>query len=225
MPRRKNKNLHQPELFDRVGVSFRFEEEAAATGAKRIAGIDEAGRGPLAGPVVAAAVILASGEPIPELNDSKLLTANKRERLFDFILENARHWGLGIVSPEKIDEINIYQATRLAMIRAVSEISPAPDYLLIDGPIQLDIDIPQRPIVKGDRLSQSVAAASVVAKVTRDRIMTELHDKYPQYGFRQHKGYPTKAHKEAICLHGPSPVHRKCFKGVKEHLEAEPFTV
>jgi ribonuclease HII len=199
----------------RSGPSRRFEAEAEALGAGRIAGIDEAGRGPLAGPVVAAAVILCSSDPIPGLNDSKLLSEASRERLFTSIHEQADAVAVGVVSPELIDKINILQATRLAMTQAVNGLHPPPDYLLIDGPISLDLDIPQEGIVKGDRQSLSIAAASIVAKVTRDRIMMDLHLKYPVYGFDRHKGYGTKVHREALMRYGPSPVHRMCFKGVK----------
>ena len=196
--------------------SSRFEKQAERLGARRIAGIDEAGRGPLAGPVVAAAVVLRCPDCLPHLNDSKLLPADARLKLFDEILENASAVGVGIIPPETIDQINILQATRLAMSRAVMEISPLPDYLLVDGTISLDLSIPQQAIIKGDRLSFSVAAAGILAKVTRDRIMVELHEQFPQYGFAQHKGYGTQAHKEAITRYGPSPVHRMCFRGVKE---------
>jgi ribonuclease HII len=168
--------------------------------------------------VVAAAVVLPLDDPIEGLNDSKLLTPRQRERVFLAVKERARAVQVAIVSPETIDRINIYQATRAAMAEAVQAVSPSPDYLLIDGTIRLDLNIPQRAIVKGDRLSVSVAAAGVVAKVTRDRLMMELHEQYPEYGFNAHKGYATKAHKEAIRRHGPCPAHRKCFRGVKEHL-------
>jgi ribonuclease HII len=196
--------------------SSRFEKQAARLGARRIAGIDEAGRGPLAGPVVAAAVVLCNPDCLPHLNDSKLLPPDARSRLYDEILANAAATGIGIISPETIDQINILQATRLAMSRAVMEISPPPDYLLIDGTISLELSISQQAIIKGDRLCFSVAAAGILAKVTRDRIMMELHEQFPQYGFAQHKGYGTRAHKEAIVKYGPSPVHRLCFRGVKE---------
>lgn len=194
--------------------SGRFEDEAAASGAQRIAGLDEAGRGPLAGPVVAAAVVFGSAGRIRGLHDSKLLTENLREKLFDEVYSTAAAVAVGIVSSDTIDEINILQATRLAMTRAVSAMKPPPDYLLIDGPISLDVSIPQRSIIKGDRLSLSVAAASIVAKVTRDRLMKTLHEHYPLYGFDRHKGYGTKAHREAIRRYGPCPIHRRCFKGV-----------
>lgn len=208
--------MPRSQVIEDLVMSFRFEEEAASLGAQRIAGIDEAGRGPLAGPVVAAAVIMRASDLIPEVNDSKLLSAAVRGKLFAQIREKAVAVGVGIVSSEVIDKINIYQATRLAMRNAVMEIEPRPDYLLIDGPISLALEIPQRPIVKGDRQSMSVAAAAIIAKVTRDRIMMELHEQYPQYGFDRHKGYGTKTHKDAIAKHGPSPIHRKFFKGVKE---------
>ena len=203
--------------------TWALEQEARQAGAERIAGIDEAGRGPLAGPVVAAAVILPFGEHFAELNDSKLLGPNIREKLFTAIMNRASAVGIGMVPPEKIDEINIYQATRLAMATAVRNLAPAPDHLLIDGPMSVDVPITQRPVVKGDRLSCSIAAAAIMAKVTRDRIMMDLHEKYPEYGFASHKGYGTKAHKEAISQYGPSPVHRKCFRGVKEHFQISLF--
>ncbi len=201
----------------------RFEKEAASQGGTRIAGVDEAGRGPLAGPVVAVAVVLSRGERIAGINDSKLLPATERERLFKKILQTASGVGIGIISAETIDEINILQATRLAMARAVMEIDPAPDYLLIDGPIKLDLKIRQKPIIKGDRLSVSVAAAAIVAKVTRDRIMKELHEQYPVYGFDRHKGYGTAVHREAIVKYGPCPAHRKCFRGVLGVVQSDLF--
>ena len=202
----------------RGGPTYRFERAALAKGARRIAGIDEAGRGPLAGPVVAAAVALPDEESIPGLNDSKLLSENAREDLFHRITEHAVAIGLEVVSPEVIDRINILQATRLAMKQAALKIDPPPDYLIIDGPITLDLDIAQEPVIKGDRLCFSVAAAGIVAKVSRDRLMMELHERYPDYGFASHKGYGTRVHKEAIARCGPSPAHRKTFKGVKEHV-------
>jgi len=206
----------RPRLSKIEGPSSRFEEEAAGLGARTIAGIDEAGRGPLAGPVVAAAVVLSPANPVHGLNDSKLLTAAGRERLYHQIHERASSVGIGIVSSDVIDEINILQATLLAMIHAVGELAPPPDYLLIDGPLSLRLEVPQRAIIKGDRLSFSIAAAGIVAKVTRDRIMMELHERYPVYGFDRHKGYPTTTHREAILRHGPCPVHRRSFRGVME---------
>lgn len=220
----RSRNRSQPGRIDRETFpSSRYEEQAAATGASRIAGIDEAGRGPLAGPVVAAAVIIPYSDPIPHLNDSKLLNKDQRETLFHQIMEKTASVGIGIVPPETIDQINIFQATRLAMASAVKEISPPPDYLLIDGPIALDLMIPQRAIIKGDRLSVSVASAGILAKVIRDRLMMELHEQFPEYGFDSHKGYATKAHREALCRYGPCPVHRKCFRGVRELLPTPLF--
>ena len=214
-----------PRLSGMSCPDSRYEQAAADLGATRIAGVDEAGRGPLAGPVVAAAVVLSRRKPIAGINDSKLLTAAERERLFDKILHKASAMGIGIISPETIDEINILQATRLAMNHAVLKIDPAPDYLLIDGPITLDLKIRQKPLIKGDRLSLSVAAAGIVAKVTRDRIMMELHKEYPQYGFDRHKGYGTAVHREAILKYGPCPAHRKCFKGVLAVVQADLFDI
>jgi ribonuclease HII len=198
--------------------STRFENEAAALGASRIAGIDEAGRGPLAGPVVAAAVILPSADCIPDLNDSKMLSPDKREDLYGKIRDKALALGIGVVSSTTIDRINIYQGTRLAMKKAAMELDPEADYLLIDGNLYLDVPISQRAIIKGDRLSFSIAAAGILAKVTRDRLMTELHGQYPHYGFDRHKGYATAAHREALLKHGPCPIHRASFKPVKDLL-------
>jgi ribonuclease HII len=199
--------------------SFRFEQEAALEGASRIAGVDEAGRGPLAGPVVAGAVVLQPDKPIEGLNDSKLLSARVRERLFGEIQEKAVAIGVGVVSVETINRINILQAARLAMTRAVAELVPQPDFLLIDGPIKLDLDVPQRSLVGGDRLSLSVAAGAIIAKVTRDRIMTDLHERFPAYGFNRNQGYGTQEHREAIHKYGITPVHRIHFRGVKEHAQ------
>ena len=194
---------------------WQFEHEVMENGYSAIAGLDEAGRGPLAGPVVSAAVILPKGFECPGLTDSKKLTEKKRETLFPIIQEEALAVGVGIADHAEIDEINILQASLLSMKRAAEDLGVQPDYLLIDGKFTVPMDLPQKAIVKGDSLSISIAAASIIAKVTRDRIMAELHEKYPQYNFIKHKGYPTKAHKEAIREHGPCPVHRMSFKGVK----------
>lgn len=183
-----------------------------------MAGIDEAGRGPLAGPVTAAAVILPAGLLISGVDDSKKLTADSRERLFDIIMTHARSVGVGIISPAEIDRINILQATRRAMLAAVQQLSPQPDYLLIDGISTIDSKIPQKTIKKGDSLSLSIAAASIIAKVTRDRYMIEMDAKYPGYGFAGHKGYGSAAHLDAIRRLGPTPIHRLSFGGVKEHV-------
>lgn len=193
-----------------------FEKQAMLSGYKVIAGVDEAGRGPLAGPVVSAAVVLPENFDVSGINDSKKLSEKKREALFPVIQNLAVAFGIGLADHEEIDRINILQASLLSMKRAVEALSVTPDYLLIDGKFTIDSSIDQRSVIKGDALSLSIAAASILAKVTRDRIMTDLDLQYPEYGFKRHKGYPTKAHKEAILTHGPCPVHRKSFKGVKD---------
>ncbi|MDA8134507.1 MAG: ribonuclease HII [Desulfobacteraceae bacterium] len=204
---------------------WQFEHNAKALGYKIIAGVDEAGRGPLAGPVVSAAVILPQDFICEGINDSKKLSEKKRDALFPRIMENALAVSTGIASHHEIDSINILRASLLSMKRAVENLSslpgsPAPDLLLIDGKFTLDMDIHQSAIVQGDSKSISIAAASIIAKVTRDTIMKELHEIYPAYDFIRHKGYPTQAHKQAILKHGPCPVHRLTFRGVKEVLHA-----
>ena len=180
-----------------------------------VCGIDEAGRGPLAGPVVAAAVILPQGMVIQHVNDSKKLTEKRREQLYPEIMEKALAVGVGIVSPERIDEINILQATYEAMRQALSQLPVCPDVLLNDAVRIPGVDIPQVPIVKGDAKSISIACASVIAKVTRDRMMVEYDQLYPEYGFAGHKGYGSAAHMEAIRQLGPCPIHRRTFiKGI-----------
>ncbi|MER3446913.1 MAG: ribonuclease HII [Candidatus Dadabacteria bacterium] len=181
---------------------------------KTSAGVDEAGRGPLAGPVVAAAVILPEGCEIDGLNDSKKLSAGKRESLFHQIKSLAIVTGIGIVEPEEIDRINILRATLLAMEIAVKNLSPQPDYLLIDGNTRIPLLIPQETVVKGDSRCCSIAAASIIAKVIRDSIMDDYHNIYPQYNFKKHKGYPTQEHFDALRRFGSCPIHRKTFKGV-----------
>lgn len=176
-----------------------------------ICGIDEAGRGPLAGPVVAGAVILPKDCQILYLNDSKKLSEKKRELLFDEICEKAVSYGVGVVGPGRIDEINILQATYEAMREAVSQLDPVPEILLNDAVTIPGIDIMQIPIVKGDAKSVSIAAASILAKVTRDRMMVEYDALYPEYGFAKHKGYGTAVHIQAIRDHGPCPIHRSTF--------------
>ena len=176
-----------------------------------ICGVDEAGRGPLAGPVCAAAVILPMGLEIPGLTDSKKLTDKKRRELFPVIKEQAVAYGIGLASHEEIDEINILQATYLAMERALSRLSVKPDIALVDGNRAKDFGMPVQTVVKGDSLSANIAAASVLAKVTRDNLMLELAEEYPEYSFDVHKGYGTKAHYEALCQHGASAIHRKTF--------------
>ena len=198
---------------------FEFESKASHQGFKNIAGIDEAGRGPLAGPVVAAAVIFPSKVNIPGLNDSKKLSANKREELFPKIQEISVAFGLAVVDQKVIDKINILQAARLAMKQAVETLKITPGLLLIDGNQKIDSTLNQWAIVKGDSRSLSIAAASVLAKVTRDRIMDGYHKLYPQYEFNRHKGYGTRLHRKLIQEHGPCPIHRSTFKGVSEYIK------
>ena len=188
-----------------------YEYAAFSDGYKLVCGIDEAGRGPLAGPVCAAAVILPPDCRIEGLNDSKKLTDKRRRELYDVIVENAVAYGIAFASHQEIDEINILQATFLAMERAIQKLSPQPELALIDGNRTKDFGLPVRTIVKGDSLSASIAAASILAKVTRDRLMEEYDAQYPQYGFAVHKGYGTKRHYEALREFGPSPIHRKTF--------------
>ena len=176
-----------------------------------ICGVDEAGRGPLAGPVCAAAVILPEHLQIPGLNDSKKLTDKKRRELFPVIQQQAIAYGIGLASEAEIDEINILQATFLAMRRALSQLSIRPEIALIDGNRETDFGLPVKTVVKGDSLSANIAAASILAKVTRDNLMMELAQQYPEYGFEIHKGYGTKAHYEALRTYGPCPIHRKTF--------------
>jgi len=199
---------------------WQFEHKAKTLGYKNIAGIDEAGRGPLAGPVVSAAVILPHDFSCKGINDSKKLSEKKRNAFFPVIKKQAICVAKRLSSHHEIDQINILQASLLSMRRAVENLSIPPDFLLIDGKFTLDITIDQTAVIKGDSKSISIAAASIIAKVTRDAIMKELHEKYPRYNFIQHKGYPTKAHKEAILKYGPCPVHRRTFKGVKEITHA-----
>lgn len=190
---------------------WEIENSLYAEGYKMICGVDEAGRGPLAGPVCAAAVILPKGLELPGLNDSKKLTDKKRRELFPIIQEQAIAYGIGQASHEEIDEINILQATYLAMERAIAQLEGKADFALIDGNRARDFGLPVRTVVKGDSLSASIAAASILAKVTRDDIMLAMAEKYPQYGFEVHKGYGTKAHYEALRTYGHSPIHRMTF--------------
>jgi len=178
---------------------------------KVICGVDEAGRGPLAGPVCAAAVILPEHLELPGLTDSKKLTDKKRRELFPLIQEQAIAYGIGFATEQEIDEINILQATFLAMQRALDQLNVRPDLALIDGNREKDFGLPVKTVVKGDSLSANIAAASILAKVTRDNLMVELAEKYPQYGFDIHKGYGTKAHYAALREYGASPIHRMTF--------------
>ena len=195
--------------LDRTYNMQKYEREYSDR--QYICGIDEAGRGPLCGPVVAGAVILPKNCDILYINDSKKLSEKMRDVLYDEITLGAIAWGVGIVSPERIDEINILQATYEAMKIAIDNLKVTPDILLNDAVIIPGVDIEQVKIIKGDAKSQSIAAASIIAKVTRDRMMAEYDKMYPGYGFAQHKGYGTKAHVEALKEYGPSPIHRKSF--------------
>ena len=188
-----------------------FEEECFAQGYVSVCGVDEAGRGPLAGPVCAAAVILPKGLVIPGLDDSKKLTDKKRRELMPIIKEQAIAYGIGMASHEEIDSINILQATFLAMERAIAQLEGKADFALIDGNREKDFGLPVRTVVKGDSLSANIAAASVLAKVTRDDLMDEMAKLYPQYGFEIHKGYGTKAHYEALRTYGHCAIHRLSF--------------
>lgn len=192
-----------------------YEKELYEQGFNLIAGIDEVGRGPLVGPVVAASVILPKNFYLEEINDSKKLSEKKREKLYEIIKENAISIGIGIVDEKRIDEINIYEATKEAMLSAIKNSKIKPDYLLIDA-MKLDTDIPFLSIIKGDTKSESIAAASIIAKVTRDNMMKQLHKKYPEYSFDKNKGYGTKKHIEALKEYGILNEHRLSFSPVKE---------
>lgn len=195
-----------------------FEKLGYRQGFRTIAGIDEAGRGPLAGPVVAAAVVLPPDLTLAGVNDSKMLTAGERDRLYDTIMGAALAVGVGSSDNRTIDRINILQATLRAMESAVGALQVAPDYLLIDGISKTTLPLPQKTLKKGDSHSLSIAAASIIAKVTRDRLMAAYDQQYPGYGFAGHKGYGSAAHMAAIAQLGPSPIHRLTFRGVREHV-------
>lgn len=195
---------------------WRFENKARQSGLTRIAGVDEAGRGPLAGPVVSAAVILPFSFPVSGVTDSKKLTPKKRQTLYHQIYEHADAIGIGIVDSGEIDRTDILKASLLSMVMAVNNLSPLPEHVLIDGIFNLPFSLSQEPVPNGDALSISIGAASIIAKVTRDSLMERYHEDYPDFGFAIHKGYPTPFHKETIRLYGCSPIHRKSFKGVKE---------
>jgi ribonuclease HII len=192
----------------------RHERDCARRGFARIAGVDEAGRGPLAGPVVAAAVILDRSRRVRGIDDSKKLPEDIRELLYERITRRARAWAVGVVEPDAIDRLNILRASLEAMRMAVAALPEPPDCLLIDGRDRIEVAIYQRPVVSGDALSIAIGAASIVAKVTRDRIMGELHARWPDYNFGRHKGYATPEHLEALRRHGPCPIHRRSFNGV-----------
>ncbi|MBW2689084.1 MAG: ribonuclease HII [Deltaproteobacteria bacterium] len=209
------------ELFPEISQSpLYFEAMARRQGYRAVAGIDEAGRGPLAGPVVAAAVILPKTFDLPGLNDSKLLSEKKRNQLYPLIYEQALAVGIGVGRASEVDQINILQATLKGMSRAVGRLSLQPDFLLIDGITPIPIGIEQKTLKKGDSRSLSIAAASVIAKVVRDRIMVAYDRLFPEYGFAAHKGYGSQRHRDAIAKYGPCICHRRTFAGVKEHCEA-----
>ena len=208
----------RPDEDVRLEAMLRFEHEAAARGFRRVAGVDEAGRGPLAGPIVAGAVVLS--EPIPGLNDSKLLTEAQRESLFERLMTGGHAIGCAVVPADEIDALGIQTANYAAMLRAVAALTPEPpDFLLVDGFSIPGCVTPHLRLVKGDRRSLSIAAASIVAKVTRDRLMVELDGRCPGYGFARHKGYATPEHLEALKRLGPCPAHRRSFAPLSRTLE------
>jgi len=216
---RSNSSFSLP-LFSRSEITSLFdqcyyEKTASEDGFHLIAGVDEAGRGPLAGPVVAAAVIIPIGSALEGITDSKRLSAAKREEAFRLINRKAVAVGIGVVSQRRIDEINILRASLEAMKRAVLSLDTKPDFVLVDGNQPIPFSIPQRCVIGGDRKCLSISAASVMAKVYRDRIMGTFDQYYPQYGFCRNKGYGTDGHRRALRIHGPSPVHRLSFRGVK----------
>lgn len=209
------------ELFPEITQSpLFFEAMAQRQGFRAVAGIDEAGRGPLAGPVVAAAVILPAEFDLPGLNDSKQISEKKRNELYPLIHAQALAVGIGVSRAAEIDAINILQATLQGMSRAVGRLAVRPDFLLVDGITPVPLDIAQKTLKKGDSRSLSIAAASVVAKVVRDRIMLAYDRLFPEYGFAGHKGYGSQQHREAVAKHGPCVCHRRTFAGVREHCEA-----
>jgi len=209
-------------LANKPAQRFEFEKALLRQGISRIAGVDEAGRGPLAGPVVAAVLVLprtwiegGMPEPLMGLNDSKQLSASRRERFYELLIQNAEvEWGLAVVEAEEIDRLNILRASHEAMVRALRRLKSAPEHVLVDGLRVDSIGEPQTPIVKGDARSYSIAGASILAKVTRDRIMTEHEFRWPGFGFAVHKGYPTEAHLRALARQGPCPIHRRSFAPV-----------
>ncbi len=203
-----------------MGPTDFFETSAWACGFRRIAGLDEAGRGPLAGPVVAAVVILPRRCTFACLDDSKLLTTDQRHSLFSSISSHAQDWGIGTASEHEIDQLNILGATRLAGWRAIQDLDAPPDYLLLDALQIPTVLIHQRPVIKGDQLSISIAAASILAKVTRDRIMETYHERFPNYQFHIHKGYPTPEHLKRLRQFGPCAGHRRTFRPVQAYLNA-----
>lgn len=214
--RHRKHDLEQRAEKQRIEGLLKEEKELWGKGFLYVAGLDEVGRGPLAGPVMTAACILPARFDLPGLNDSKKLSESKREKLYEQIKSQALGYAIGSAEPAEIDVLNILQATKLAMKRAIESLKIRPQFLLIDALELPQIKIPQRGIIKGDERSASIAAASILAKVTRDRWMTELHKIYPEYGFDRNKGYGTKEHIEALNLYGPCPLHRRSFSPVEE---------
>lgn len=219
--RQRNLPLVPPEA--ETSSRLRYEEYAWKMGFRHVAGVDEAGRGPLAGPVVAAAVILNPEYIIEGLKDSKQLSPEKRRQLFSVIRMNALAIGVGIIYQDRIDSVNILNAALEAMALAVSRLQIAPDFLLVDGNFPTPVKLPQKAIVHGDSLSLSISAASIVAKVVRDQRMEHYHKKFPHYNFLSNKGYATKEHMKAIARFGVCPIHRKTFRRVKEFMETPPL--
>lgn len=214
-------NLNEDEE-NRLQQMTVYEKNAYQQGYRVIAGLDEAGRGPLAGPVVAAACIIPYGLLIPYVNDSKKLSAKMREQLFERLTKDPSIiYGIGIIAAEEIDHLNIYQATVQAMLQAINKLSTYPDYLLVDGMKLSHPNLFSQKIIKGDQLSQSIAAASIIAKETRDRLMRTYHDQWPMYGFYQHKGYGTAQHLKALDQHGPCSIHRRSFEPIKTRWPKE----
>jgi ribonuclease HII len=209
----------------RPSAPYRYEGQAWRAGHARVAGIDEAGRGPLAGPVVAAAVVVTPEHRIRGVRDSKLLPPERREELFDEIFRRALAVGVSIVDHETIDRVNILQATKLAMLDALARLPVAPDFVITDFVVLPNVPCPQKNLVDGDARCASVAAASIVAKVTRDRLMLELDKQFPEYGFARHKGYATPDHLAALDRFGPCPVHRRSFAGVWRQGELDLFVM
>jgi ribonuclease HII len=203
-------------MFHRSHKMLALENQLWDQGYPKIAGVDEVGRGPLAGPVVAACVVFPKNCFLPGVNDSKKLSSAKREELFEVILENALDVGIGIVKEKVIDRVNILNASLTAMWKAVDQLKSPPDFILVDGNQKIpNLSLPQMAVIKGDSLSLSIASASIIAKVTRDRIMVKYHKKYPEFGFDEHKGYSTQLHIEALKTFGPCKIHRQSFKLVK----------
>jgi len=217
---KKNKpsrhDCQSPSFLAEERDTFSFERELYAQGYRAVAGTDEVGRGPLAGPVVAACVILPQNCDFAQFKDSKKLTPTVREHLAAHLQEIGAVIGIGVVLEQEIDRLNILQASLLAMKQAMENMAGQPDFLLVDGKFQVPVALPQQALIKGDSRSASIAAASIVAKVTRDSLMRQYHLQYPQYSFHTNMGYPTADHRRALAIHGPCPLHRKSFSGVKE---------